>query len=301
MNFDSIFEQAKLGTKKRIAVAAAQDSHTLSAVSDAVELGWVDPILVGDANKIRSLIKEHSFKLEDTPIINAENDAASAETSVKMVREGQADVLMKGILETAVLLKAVLNKEWGLRSGNLLSNIGILQSPFFPDRLFFVTDPGMVMYPDLNQKVGLIENAVKLVRSLGIEIPKVACLAAVEVVNPDMQATLDAAALTLMNQRGQIKNCIVDGPLAFDNAVSAEAAKHKGIISPVAGQADILLVPNIESGNILYKACTYLGGCEAAGGLFLGASAPIVSASRADSSRAKLLAIACAAVAMQKY
>lgn len=299
MNFDSIIEKAKSGEMKSIVVAAAQDSHVLGAVSEASSMGLVKPILVGNADEIKKIIAEHSFKLEDAEIIHTDNDAMSAEVSVKMVAEGKADVLMKGLLGTATLLKAVLNKEWGLRTGNLLSHVGIIESKESADKLYFLTDGAMVMYPDLNQKIGLINNAVKIARSFGIETPKVACIAAVEVVNPDMPATLDAAALTVMNQRGQIKNCIVDGPLALDNAVSLEASQHKGISSPVAGQADILLVPNIESGNVLYKTSTYLGGCETAG-LLAGAAAPIVLTSRADSTTSKLRSIACAAVASQK-
>lgn len=298
MNFEQIIEKAKQGTPRRFAVAAAEDIDVLNAVSEASALGLVEPILVGNADKINSLIKEYSLKLENSEIINVADLSSAAETAVKMVHSGEADVLMKGLIGTATLLKAVLNKEWGLRTGSLLSHVAIIQSPQF-DRFFFMTDAAMVMYPDLKQKVELINNAVKIALALGVQMPKVACLGAVEVVNPDMPATLDAAALTLMNQRGQIKNCIVDGPLAFDNAVSEEAAKHKGVVSPVAGQADILLVPNIETGNVLYKASTYFGGCEVAG-MLAGAAAPIVLTSRADSSLSKLRSIACAAVASLK-
>ena len=299
MNFDKIIEKAKSGEMKSVVVAAAQDSHVLAAVSEAAAIGLVKPILVGNEDEIKKIIAEHSFKLQDSQIVHTDNDQMSAEVAVKMVSDKKADVLMKGLLGTATLLKAVLNKEWGLRTGNLLSHVGIIESKESADKLYFLTDGAMVMYPDLNQKVGLINNAVQVVRSFGIEVPKVACIAAVEVVNPDMPATLDAAALTMMNQRGQIKNCIVDGPLALDNAVSMEASQHKGISSPVAGQADILLVPNIEAGNILYKTSTYLGGCETAG-LLAGAAAPIVLTSRADSTATKLKSIACAAVASQK-
>lgn len=299
MNFEQIIKKAQQGTPKRFAVAAAEDIDVLSAVSEAAKLGLVEPVLVGDSDKICSLIKDNSLKsLENAKIVATDSLASSAETAVKMVSSGQADVLMKGLLGTATLLKAVLNKEWGLRTGSLLSHIGLIQSPAF-DRIFFMTDAAMVMYPDLKQKADLINNAVKVARAMGVDTPNVACIAAVEVINPDMPATLDAAALALMNQRGQIKNCVVDGPLALDNAVSAEAAKHKGISSPVAGKADILLVPNIETGNAFYKACAYLGGCEVAG-LLAGAAAPIVLTSRADSSESKLRSIACAAAASSK-
>lgn len=296
MNFDQIIKKAQQGNPRRFAVAAAEDIDVLNAVSEATSLGLVKPILVGDENKTSSLIKEHSLTpLSDAELISSPDLASSAEIAVKLVSSGKADVLMKGLLGTATLLKAVLNKEWGLRTGSLLSHVGIIQSPAF-DRFFFLTDAAMVMYPDLKQKVDLINNAVKVARALGIETPKVACVAAVEVVNPDMPATLDASALTLMSQRGQIKNCIVDGPLALDVSVSEEAAKHKGLNSPVAGKADIILVPNIKTGNALYKACSYMGSCSVAG-LLAGAAAPIVLTSRADSSASKLRSIACAAVA----
>jgi phosphotransacetylase len=204
MNFDKIIEKAKSGEMKSVVVAAAQDSHVLAAVSEAAAIGLVKPILVGNEDEIKKIIAEHSFKLQDAQIVHADNDQMSAEVAVKMVSDKKADVLMKGLLGTATLLKAVLNKEWGLRTGNLLSHVGIIESKESADKLYFLTDGAMVMYPDLNQKVGLINNAVQVVRSFGIEVPKVACIAAVEVVNPDMPATLDAAALTMMNQRGQI-------------------------------------------------------------------------------------------------
>ncbi len=299
MNFEEIIKKAQQGAPKRFAVAAAEDLDVLQAVNEAAALGVAAPVLVGDKAKIESLIKENNLTaLAKTEIIPSPDLATSAEIAVKMVSEGKADVLMKGLLGTATLLKAVLNKEWGLRTGRLLSHIGIIQSPAY-ERFFFLTDAAMVMYPDLKQKVDLINNAVKVARSLGIDKPKVACITAVEVVNPDMPATLDAAALALMSQRGQIKNCIVDGPLALDNAVSEEAAKHKGVTSPVAGKADILLVPNIETGNALYKACSFLGGCSLAG-ILAGAAAPIVLTSRSDSPASKLRSIACAAVASNK-
>jgi phosphate butyryltransferase len=199
---------------------------------------------------------------------------------------------MKGNVPTAVLLKAVLNKEFGLRTGHVLSHVAAFEIPDY-NRLIFVTDAAMNIAPDLNQKVQIVKNAVNVARSLGIECPKVAPLAAVEVVNPDMQATLDAAVLTQMNARGQIQNCQIDGPLALDNAVSAFAAEHKGIVSEVAGQADILLVPTIEVGNVLYKSLIYFAKAKV-GAVIAGAKAPIVLTSRADSAESKLYSLAVA-------
>jgi phosphate butyryltransferase len=199
---------------------------------------------------------------------------------------------MKGNVPTALILKAVLNKEWGLRTGNVLSHVAAFEVAGF-DRLTFITDAAMNIAPDLQQKAQIIENAVEIAQSIGVNHPKVAPIAAVEVVNPAMQATVDAASLTMMNQRGQIRNCAVDGPLALDNAVSHHAAEHKGIESEVAGQADILLVPNIETGNALYKSLIYFAKAKV-GAVIAGAKAPIVLTSRADSAESKLFSLALA-------
>jgi phosphate butyryltransferase len=216
-----------------------------------------------------------------------------AAAAVTLVRDGKADMLMKGLLQTSDLLRAVLNKENGLRGGGTLSHVAAIHSEAM-GKTWIATDGGMVMYPDLKTKAQLIESAVKVARGLGIEMPKVAVLAAVEMINPEMPATLDAAALTAMNRRGQIRDCIVDGPLAFDLAVSPGAVKHKKVESPVAGQADILLFPNIDAGNAVVKAMTNIGGCIF-GGVVMGASAPIVLTSRSDSDISKLYSIAIAA------
>ena len=216
----------------------------------------------------------------------------AAELAVKAVKENEAGTLMKGNVPTAVILKAVLNKEWGLRTGNVLSHVAAFEVTGF-DRLTFITDAAMNIAPDLQQKAQIIENAVGIAQSIGVKMPKVAPIAAVEVVNPAMQATVDAASLTMMNQRGQIRHCVVDGPLALDNAVSHHAAEHKGIESEVAGQADILLVPNIETGNALYKSMIYFAKAKV-GAVIAGAKAPIVLTSRADSAESKLYSLALA-------
>ncbi|MEG2017247.1 MAG: bifunctional enoyl-CoA hydratase/phosphate acetyltransferase, partial [Clostridium sp.] len=218
--------------------------------------------------------------------------------AVKLVSSGQADMMMKGLVDTATFLKAVLNKEFGLRTGKQMSHIGVFEIPGY-DRLLFITDAAFNMYPELKEKVDIVKNAVQVAHALEIGVPKVAPICAVEVVNPSMQATLDAASLAIMNMRGQIKGCIIDGPLALDNALSKEAAEHKKISGPVAGEADILLMANIEAGNGVYKCLTYTTDCKN-GGLLMGASAPVIVTSRADSPESKLNSIAMASLVANK-
>ncbi|NLW60893.1 MAG: bifunctional enoyl-CoA hydratase/phosphate acetyltransferase, partial [Synergistaceae bacterium] len=208
------------------------------------------------------------------------------------VSSGQAQIVMKGMVATANFLRGILNKEKGLRTGKTLSHVYIHEIKGY-DRIFFISDPAFNMYPDLKIKIDIIKNVVELAHAFGVSCPKVAALAAVEVVNPDMPPTMDAALLTQMSRRGQIKGCIIDGPLALDNAVSPESAHHKGIKSDVAGYADVLHVPNIESGNMLAKAIVYFSENKTAG-IVLGAAAPVVLTSRADSAETKLLSIASA-------
>jgi len=227
------------------------------------------------------------------PIVHSENEVISSEIAVKLISEGKANILMKGLVKTATLLKAVLNKEWGLRTGNLLSHVAILETPGL-DRLIFVTDGGMIIKPDLNQKIGIIQNAVNLAHDLGYERPNVALIAAVEVVNPDMPETMEAAIISKMADRKQIKGCNIDGPLGLDNALNLMAAKIKNVESNVAGKADILVVPDIHSGNFLGKSAVYLANGKIAG-LVVGAKVPIIIVSRADSSESKINSIALAA------
>lgn len=291
-NFKDIFEAVKRGAAKKIvAVAAAEDEEVLKAIVKAKEMGLCDAILVGDETGILSILGEmgidHTFR-----IINEKNPVEASKIAAELVRNGEAQILMKGLVETKFLLKAVLDKERGLASGNLISHVSAFEVPGF-DRLLFITDAAMNTYPGLKEKVLITENAVRFVHRLGIEIPKVAVICAVEVVNEAMPATIDAAMLSKMNDRRQIKGCLIDGPLALDNAISAEAARHKGIKSPVAGFADILLMPNIESGNVLYKALTYTT-VSKSGGVLLGANAPVVVTSRADSFESKVNSIAMA-------
>lgn len=278
-----------------VAVAAAADTAVLEAVSMAVDRKLATFRLFDDGQSIKELITEHFPHLKSHPdlyIHHVKSPQQAAEEAVKSVSSGDSEVLMKGMVSTAVLLKAVLSSDFGLRTGNILSHVAAFEIKGY-DRLVFVTDAGMNLTPTLLEKAQIIENAVRIARSAGVENPVVAPLAAVEVINPNMQATLDAAALTAMNRRGQIRNCIVDGPLALDNAISQAAAGHKKIAGETAGKADILLVPNIEAGNILYKSLVYFADAKV-GGIIGGAKAPIVLTSRADSAESKLFSLALA-------
>lgn len=299
MTFQQIIEYAKTGSQKKIAVVAADDADVLLAVNEAKSQGIAEPVLIGDARKIKAIAGEQGFDLLDCVYIDEEDHAAAAKKGVELAAAGEVDAIMKGQLHSAVLMRAILNKEWGIRMSGVLSHVGIIQSPKV-GRPLFLTDGAMCTYPDLKQKVDIIKNAVAIARRLGVECPRVACLAALETVNPDMPPTLDAAALALMSQRGQFSNCVVDGPLALDNAVDLAAAQHKGVKSPtdVVGRADILLVPNIEAGNLLLKASRHLADCSTVG-LLAGARVPVVMSSRADTAQNKLCAIACAVCSTQ--
>lgn len=292
-SLETFVEIAKSKGTKKIAVAAAADLPVLQAVKQAKDLGIADAFLVGDKAKIESIAKEIDYNLSDVTIIDEPNAAIAAKLAVKEIRSGNAEILMKGLVGSADYLRAILNKEEGLRKGKLLSHVGFFEVDNY-HKLVGVTDAAQNVAPTLEEKIVILNNAVELMNRLGIEVPKVAGLAAVETVSPKMEATMHAATMTMMNKRKQIKNCIFDGPLAMDNAVSKEASEHKGIESEVAGDADLFFVPDIEAGNILYKTLTYLcKGTVAA--VVLGATVPIVLTSRADSERSKLMSIALAA------
>ena len=295
VQLDSLIFKATQLTGKTVAVAAAEDEEVLEAIVEACNKKLANFLLYGDRETITDLLKKKDpelLKSAAIKIFHTISNDKSAELAVKAVNSRDADVLMKGNLSTATILKAVLNKDYGLRTGNVLSHTAVFEVPGY-DRFTIITDAAMNIEPDLEQKVQIIGNAVKIARSIGIEEPKVALIAAVEVVNPAMQATIDAAVLTQMNRRGQIKNCIVDGPLGLDNAVSLVAANHKGITSDVAGKADILLVPTIEVGNALYKSLIYFANAKV-GAVIAGAKVPIVLTSRADSAESKLYSLALA-------
>ncbi|SDF49956.1 phosphate butyryltransferase [Sporomusa acidovorans] len=289
-SFDDIRNAVKDKLPKRVAVAAAQDAAVMEAVRGAREQKLAEFTLVGDIDKIKETAQKLGVDLDDVPLVHEPDDRKAAYRAVALVSSGQADVLMKGLINTADLLRAVLDKEIGLRTGRILSHTAVCEVPAL-DRLLMITDGGMNIAPTLQQKADIIQNSIQLAKVLGITPAKVAILAAVEVVNSDMPVTLEAAALTKMADRGQIRGAIVDGPLALDNALNLEAAKHKGISSPVAGGADILVTPDIEAGNILGKSLVYLAGAKLAG-LILGAAKPVVVTSRADTYEAKLISIA---------
>ena len=278
-----------------LALACPYGDDALAAAVRAQREGIVQMILLGDGERIRRLAEQDGLDLDGISVVDEKDDGTAVARSVKMVSSGEADLLMKGLVKTSTLLHAILDKEWGLRTGSLLSHLFLFEIPTMNGRVVGITDGGMNTYPDLNAKAQILENAVACYHKIGVAEPKVAALAAVEVVNPDMRATLDAAALAKMNERGQISGCIVDGPFALDNAVSEEAAKIKKMTSPVAGRADILLVPDIESGNFMGKVLINLSGGRGAG-VVLGARKPVVLTSRFDSMETKLLSIALGAV-----
>ncbi len=288
-----VLARAKQGAPRSIAVACPHDDDVLLSLERAVAAGLVRPLLVGRRALIESLIEKtglHGFRPE---IVDCADDAAAVELAVRKVRSGEAQMLMKGLVSTGTFLKGVLNKEFGLRQRAMLSHVAVYEAQD-PERLVFLTDVAMNIAPDLAQKAQILENAVWLAHALGVERPNVAAIAAVETVNPEMPATVDAAALAKMADRGQIKGCVVDGPLALDNALSVEAARRKGISSPVAGVADVLLLPDIEAGNVLYKmiGLAKIGPLAA---VLVGATAPVVLTSRADSDDTKFNSIALAA------
>ena len=292
-SLDEIIERAKNEASKQIAVAAAADDEVLEVVEEATRLGLAEFILIGNAAKIKE-IAEANGRVIDAKIIDEPDDKKAAEKAVSLVREGEAQAVMKGLLHTATFMKAVLNKEKGLHAGRLISQVSIIDN-IEGTGLQMITDGVISIKPDLETKKTIIENAVDLAHRLGNECPKVALLSAVEVVNPAMEDTMDAAVLCKMNDRKQIKGCKIDGPLALDNALSVEAAKHKGIESEVAGRADIILVPNLQVGTSLIKSITYYAGKDMASAI-MGAAAPVIMTSRTDSVRNKILSLALAAV-----
>ncbi len=293
-NFDQLINIVqKRGQRKKVVVIAAQDKHTLEAVFKARANHIVDPILVGDVKKIRALLIELSETLPDESIINAISDVEAAEKGVAIIRDGKADFIMKGKIQTADLLAAVVDKMKGLRTDKIMSHFVLNEIPDY-NKLIVITDGGMVMYPDLEQKRQILENAIMVMHSFGYENPKVAILAAVETVNSRMPETIDADALKIMNLNGTINGCIIEGPISYDLAMSKESAVAKGYVSEVAGDADILMVPNITAGNILGKALTFSAGAKMAG-FIVGAKVPIVLTSRGATTEEKYLSLVISA------
>ncbi|MCX6259977.1 MAG: bifunctional enoyl-CoA hydratase/phosphate acetyltransferase [Bacteroidia bacterium] len=281
--------------RKKLVLAAAQDQHSLVAVLRAWKDEIIEPIFIGDTEGIQSLCSENGYDITGLRIIHEPEIEKSVEMAVKMLSSKQADILMKGKVGTSSLLKCVLNKEWGLRTGNLLSHIALFEVDTY-HKLIAVTDVAMNIAPNLKDKISIVNNSVSFLNRLGYVMPKVAVLGAVEMVNENMEATLHAALLSKMNQREQIRNCIIDGPLAFDNAVSLESAQFKGIKSEVAGDTDLLLMPDIEVGNVLYKSLVFFAKAKVAS-IILGAQVPIVLTSRSDSEQAKYDSILLSAAA----
>lgn len=294
-NIRDILTKAKSIKKFKIGVAAAEDEDVLVAINGAMEYGILHPILFGDQEKILKILTDKKYPLDKFEIIPTASNEESAKLAVKYAKEGKVDVLMKGLLETKTLLKEVVNKETGIREKELLSHASIISYPNL-SRLIFITDGAMVMYPDVNQKIKLIENAVEMMKALGYKNKiKVGLVSAIETYNPKLTSSKEAVEVMDYFKENPLKDVIVEGPFAVDNLVSKEAALKKGIKAQVAGEADLLVFPNLDSGNVFYKTSVYLAGADSAG-LILGAKVPIVLTSRADHSVIKLYSIALAGV-----
>ena len=288
---------ALISAPKKLVLAAAGDEHSIDAVIDAYKMGVVDPILVGNKEEIYKLA-HHCKMIDQFTIYDLKNEKDIIKKSIELIVNGDADILMKGNVTTATLLKGVLNKDYGVKHKSFLSHFALFELPRY-HKLLAITDVALNILPTLEHKVHIVNNAVKFIRKIGVDEPRVAALSAIEMVNEKMPSTLDAALLSIMQRRGQIKNCLVDGPLAFDNAISKESKKQKKLGGDVAANADILLVPNVESGNILYKSLVAFADAKVAG-IVIGADFPIVLTSRADSEDTKLNSILLAAASVNK-
>ncbi|MGC9365678.1 MAG: bifunctional enoyl-CoA hydratase/phosphate acetyltransferase [bacterium] len=289
-NLDQLVSQAKQKGPQTISVAGADDLNVLESINMSHQQNLITPVLLGNKAKIMQLSSEIDFNVSSAEIIHTESPQQSSLQAVKLVSSGQADFLMKGMVPTSTFLKAVLDKEIGLATGRILSHCAILSLDTYP-KLLMITDGGMNEHPDLPTKIQIIVNAIHLAEKLGINKPKIAALAAVETISTKQPETIDAAQLSKMSQRGQLGNCILDGPLAIDVAISEKSARHKQITSEVAGQVDILLVPSMAAGNMLAKSWIYLAKAQAAGTI-LGTSRPVVMLSRSDDPVTKLRSIA---------
>ncbi len=290
--YERLLDRCKALAPVPTAVAHPCEKSALEGAVDAAQAGLITPLLVGPRKEIEDTAKSAGIDLNGFEIVDAANSVDAAKQAVGLVREGRAEVLMKGSLHTDELMSAIVSREGGMRTGRRISHVFIMDVPTY-HKVVIVTDAAINIAPTLEDKVDIVQNAIDLVTSLGHEKPKVAILCAVETVNSKMQATLDAAALCKMSERGQIKGGILDGPLAFDNAISAEAAKTKGIKSAVAGDPDILLAPDLEAANILAKNLTFLANADSAG-MVLGARVPVILTSRADSVRSRIASCAVA-------
>ena len=293
--FSELLEMAKNIEKKKVSVAVAQDEEVLRAVKGAKDLGIADSILVGDADKINEIAANFGMDLSDYEIVDVKDPIEASLKAVSLVHDGEADMYMKGLIDTKDFLRSVLNKEVGLRTGKPLSHVCVFDVEG-ADKLMFLTDVAFVPYPTLEDKVNIINNTVEICKACGIDNPKVAPLAAVEVVNPKMPETVEAAELTKMNEEGKITGCIVDGSLSLDLAVCPEAAAHKGATGrKIVGDADILLFPNIHAGNITYKAMVHFAKVTN-GNMITGTAAPVILTSRSDTYEVKMNSLALAAL-----
>lgn len=293
-NFKEMLEAAKQQRRMKIVVAAAQDGDVIKAVSQAKEMGLAEPVLVGDEDKIKEIMAKLNLNVGDYEIIDEPDLVQAARKSVQLVRNGKGDFLMKGLLQTADIMRAVLDKEIGLRTDNLISHVMVYEAPTY-EKLLYTTDGGMNVAPDLGQKVQILENAIKVCKAMKMDKIYASCLAGAETVNPKIPATVDAKAIADMKDKWEALNVVVQGPVALDLAISSEACAHKGYKGEGGGMADILLAPYYEVGNVLGKSLTYFAGAKSAG-IIMGAKVPIVLVSRADSSESKLLSIALGSV-----
>ncbi len=289
-----LVEIAQEKEPSRVAVAAAAHKLVLQSVQRAVERGLIVPLLVGREDDIRKEADAIGWQLADEMIVPTATNLAAATVAVDLVRQGEAEVLMKGYLHTDEMLHAILRHDTGLRTDRLLSHVFVLEVPTY-HKLLLISDAAINIHPDIPQKAAITQNAVDLARKLGVELPKVAALSSVETINPNIPSTVHAACLHKMAERGQIKGAIVDGPLAFDNAISAEAARDKGINSPVSGDVDVVIAPDLDAGNILSKNLEYLASAKVAG-IVMGATAPVVLTSRSDPPRARVYSLALASL-----
>ena len=294
-SFDDLLAKVSQCSKKTVAVACAQDDAVLEAVKAAKERGIADAILVGNEAEIKTIARTLKMHINEYKIINVEDPVEAARTAVKLVHDGEADMYMKGLIDTKTFLKSVLDKEVGLRTDKTLSHVCVFEIKGV-DRLLFLSDVAFVPYPDLATKANIIKNTVESAHACGVECPKVAPIAAVEVVNPKMPCTVEADELTKMNENGEITGCIVDGPLSLDLAIEPQAAFHKGTTDrKIVGDADVLLFPDIHAGNITYKCLVHTAECKN-GNILTGTSAPVILTSRSDEFEVKVNSIALAAI-----
>lgn len=297
--FDALLAKISECSMKKVSVANAQDDAVLEAVRAAKDKNIADAILVGDEDKIKEIAASKNIDVSDFEMVDVKDMIEAARTAVKLVHDGKADMYMKGLIDTKDFLRSVLDKEVGLRTGNPLSHVAVFEVEGY-DRLLFLSDVAFIPYPTLEDKVGIIKNTVEVAQACGIACPKVAPVAAVEVVNPKMPVTVEAAELTKMNEEGQIEGCIVDGPLSLDLAIDPEAARHKGATGrKIVGDADVILFPDIHAGNLVYKCLVHTANVKN-GCILTGTKAPVILTSRSDEFETKVNSIALAAIVAEE-